>query len=164
MTIKFFIPQPHTLDEGKALYKKLCMEHHPDLGGSVEDMQQINAEWDFLKSRLPRFDTGVHTDYNARQAAADAKQAAVDAELQPMVDKLNAMGIKFEVLGKWIWTTDKRAKAAGMHYSDRRRKWYWRPQSAANAGRGSSKSYDWLRAKYGAQNGSTSSRRETITA
>lgn len=162
-TFKFFVPQPHTLSEGKALYKKLCMENHPDLGGSVEAMQAINAEWDYLKSRLPRFDTGIHTDFNARAEAERAKQAAVDAELRPMVDKLNAMGIDFEILGKWIWSADKRAAKAGMIFSERRQMWYWRPESAKETSRGSRKSYDWIRAKYGAQS-ATTRRRETITA
>ena len=78
---KFFVPQPHTLAEGKTLYRDLCMANHPDHGGSEYAMKQINAEWDYLKSRLPRFDTGIHTNYNARAEAERAKQAAVDAEL-----------------------------------------------------------------------------------
>ena len=33
-------------------YKKLAMEHHPDHGGRVEDMQKINAEYNDLKARV----------------------------------------------------------------------------------------------------------------
>lgn len=160
---KFFVPQPHTLADGKKIYRDLCMANHPDHGGSEEAMKQINAEWDYLKSRLPRFDTGIHTDYNARAEAERAKQAAVDAELRPMVDKLNAMGVSFEILGKWIWSTDKRAAKAGMIFSERRQMWYWRPESAKETSRGSRKSYEWIRAKYGAQS-ATARRQETITA
>ena len=46
MTYKFFIPTPNTLDELKAMYRKLAMMHHPDRGGNTATMQQINAEHD----------------------------------------------------------------------------------------------------------------------
>lgn len=55
MTYKYFNPRPVTLDEGKAMYRALADANHPDHGGSVEVMQAINAEWDDLKGRLPKF-------------------------------------------------------------------------------------------------------------
>lgn len=166
MTIKYFIPQPHTLSEGKALYKKLCMENHPDLGGSVEAMQAINTEWDYLKSRLPRFDTGIHTDYSAnaaREKAAREKAETIKADLRPMAAKLTEMGIAFDIVGNWIWSDDRRAADAGMHYSKGRNKWYWRPDNAESKSSRSHKSYDWIYAKYNGFNGQKS-RQETITA
>lgn len=41
-----------TLDEVKAMYKKLAKEHHPDHGGSTETMQQINAEYAFVCAKI----------------------------------------------------------------------------------------------------------------
>lgn len=165
----YFIPQPHTLAEGKKLYRELCMTNHPDHGGSEEAMKQINAEWDFLKSRLPQFDTGIHTDYTARRAAEEAKQAkeeSIDAALRPMVDKLKRAGIRFDVVGKWIWSDDRRAASAGMSWSKSRAKWYWRPEEAASRSRKSRQSYSVIYSKYGGFHGqnATASRRETITA
>lgn len=166
---KFFVPQPRTLADGKKLYRDLCMTNHPDHGGSEDAMKQINAEWDYLKSRLPRFDTGVHTDYAARRAAEEAEQAkadAVDAALRPMVDKLKRAGIRFDIVGKWIWSDDRRAAGAGMSWSKSRKKWYWRPEEAASSSRGSRQSYSEIYRKYGGFNGqnANTSRRETITA
>ena len=37
-----------TLAEVQSLYRKLVMEHHPDRGGDVRKMQEINAEHDAL--------------------------------------------------------------------------------------------------------------------
>lgn len=37
-----------TLDELKKEYKKLARQYHPDMGGNLEDMQKINAEFDKL--------------------------------------------------------------------------------------------------------------------
>jgi hypothetical protein len=38
-----------TLDEAKDLYKKKATVLHPDRGGNVSDMQQLNSEWDYIK-------------------------------------------------------------------------------------------------------------------
>lgn len=35
---------PQTLEQLKKQYKKLAIQHHPDVGGSVTNMQEINAE------------------------------------------------------------------------------------------------------------------------
>lgn len=163
---KFFVPQPRTLADGKKLYRDLCMQHHPDHGGSEDAMKQINAEWDYLKSRLPRFDTGVHTDYSAnaaREKAAQEKAETIKAELRPMAAKLAEMGIAFDIVGSWIWSDDRRASDAGMHYSKGRAKWYWRPDSAESKSSRSRKSYDWIYAKYNGFSGQKSCQ-ETITA
>ena len=42
-----------TLDEVKRLYKTLSMLHHPDLGGNLRDMQEINVEFDEIKKNRP---------------------------------------------------------------------------------------------------------------
>lgn len=39
-----------TLDQAKQLYKTLAMLHHPDRGGNLQDMQEINAEMDYIKA------------------------------------------------------------------------------------------------------------------
>ena len=41
-----------TLDELKKQYRRLAMKYHPDMGGSTEAMQQINAEHDALFEML----------------------------------------------------------------------------------------------------------------
>ena len=51
MIYKFF-KNVETVEELYCQYKKLAMLHHPDHGGRVEDMQQINAEYDELKKRV----------------------------------------------------------------------------------------------------------------
>ena len=45
--MKYFI-ECKTLDELKKEYRRLAMIHHPDVGGTVEAMQAINAEFEAL--------------------------------------------------------------------------------------------------------------------
>lgn len=47
--IKWFV-ECSTLDQAKQLYKTLVMLHHPDRGGNLRDMQEINAEMDYIKA------------------------------------------------------------------------------------------------------------------
>lgn len=41
-----------TLDEGKARYRALTKQHHPDAGGDTVIMQEINAEWEVIAPHL----------------------------------------------------------------------------------------------------------------
>jgi DnaJ-class molecular chaperone len=44
------IKKDATQDEIKSAYKKKAQEHHPDNGGDVEKMKEINEAWDNLKT------------------------------------------------------------------------------------------------------------------
>jgi curved DNA-binding protein CbpA len=46
--MKNWFTNPQTLEELKKQYKKLVFANHPDRGGRVEDMQEINAEYEKL--------------------------------------------------------------------------------------------------------------------
>ena len=41
-----------TIEELRKLYRELLKEHHPDNGGNVSDMQEINSEYDVLFKRI----------------------------------------------------------------------------------------------------------------
>lgn len=48
----YFTPRPTTAEELKSLYRKLALEHHPDLGGSEQIMKAINVEYEYLFNML----------------------------------------------------------------------------------------------------------------
>ncbi len=61
------------LEELRKQYKELLKKHHPDNGGNVSDMQEINAEYDQLfkalkdkhESKQSADNTTKQSDYNA---------------------------------------------------------------------------------------------------
>lgn len=60
MTLQYF-KMPKDYADFKAQYRRLAMRYHPDVGGSVEIMQIINAEYDYLFPKMK-------DSYNAQQS------------------------------------------------------------------------------------------------
>ena len=81
------------LDEVKAVYKKLAMKHHPDRGGDTIIMQEINNEYEEIKSD-PFFNFSSQKD--------EAKQDFL--EFPDIIDQV--IGFKcivIELCGNWVW-------------------------------------------------------------
>ena len=153
MMYTYFTPRPATLDEGKALYRKLAAQYHPDHGGDTATMQRINAEWDALRPLLPKY-----ASQQAREgrAAYEAKQAARDQtapEVAEMAAKLSKMpGLKYDVVGKWIWIHPSarhlsKLEALGFRWSRNRKLYYWHP-AGEESGRAGRRSYTHIYTKY----------------
>lgn len=101
---------PETLEDLKKQYKKLAFQNHPDRGGKTSDMQEINAEYEALFSRLK--DTHKNAEgefYTARTATTETA-----TEFMDIIEKLIHMeGIEIEVCGSWVWVTGDTQAAQG---------------------------------------------------
>lgn len=42
----------NTIEELRKCYRELLKKHHPDNGGRLEDMQEINREYDLIFAEL----------------------------------------------------------------------------------------------------------------
>ena len=73
MTRRFF-EGVEDVQELRKKYKELLKQYHPDNGGSVEIMQEINSEYDRLFKALPKDSTE-----NAKSAAGAADASASGA-------------------------------------------------------------------------------------
>ena len=67
-----------TLDELKKQYRRLAMKYHPDMGGSTEAMQQINAEHDALFEMLKKQHNASADEYHQTTETAAEFRDIID--------------------------------------------------------------------------------------
>lgn len=140
-----------TTDELKKTYKNLARQHHPDLGGDLRTMQEINAAFDAAcREFVPREKPGKSQDYYDWRAGVDE---ALREELVKVI-RLTREGIELEICGAWIWATGNTRehketfKTHGWKWSKPKTAWYW--AGCASSGRGNC-SLDDIRNMYGSQ-------------
>lgn len=142
--------------EIKARYKELAKTNHPDLGGCVETMKDINTQYESCMS-------GIYQQAGKSITEID-ELLAKDAALR---DKLNAIialeGLSIEICGCWLWVTGATKlhkdflKACKFFWSNTKTAWYWRAEDKRTYSRGG-KSLDEIRATHGSINIGTKTR------
>ena len=162
-----------TIDEIKRQYRRLAMEHHPDRGGDLRAMQEINAEFDRLRKRYFH----VHESATTRGATYETDRAEgmddVTARFVEIIDALLKMeGVGVEVCGTFVWldgsTYEHRdgIKALGARWARRKRRWFIAPEDWKKRG-GREWSMGEIRDKHGSEvirEGARPATRKAITA
>jgi curved DNA-binding protein CbpA len=85
-----------TIDDVKQLYRKLAKKFHPDLGGSKEAMQEINAEYKFAMQKAIKGEPDQHRRDQAEQGFEPLREAIEFAITLPE-------DISVTVRGFWLW-------------------------------------------------------------
>ena len=125
----------NTLKELRRQYRDLLKKFHPDNGGNVSDMQEINAEYDKLFKVLKDRQESKATD-NQNTKQSDYSQNMYDWEndkaLREVLEKIiNFNGIDIEIAGQWIWISGntyaykKELKEIGFKWTSQKKQWYW---------------------------------------
>jgi curved DNA-binding protein CbpA len=79
-----------TLDEAKALYKKLAFQLHPDTGGDTAEFQEMQSQFEKFRPKTEKY-KGEFEQHNATQ-------------YQDIInDLIKIKGIIVEVCGSFIW-------------------------------------------------------------
>jgi hypothetical protein len=148
-------------DDARSLYRKLARENHPDLGGDLRTMQQINAEYAEYSANY------ANQEARARQQAAHANGRKSAADFHDIDDLTEILRAKVETLlnispelivevcGLWIWVTGEtkahhlEIKAIeGMRYAHEKQAWYFASVPSFNRTR---HSMDEIRNMHGSQ-------------
>lgn len=129
----------NTLEQLRKQYRDLLKIHHPDNGGNVSEMQEINAEYDKLFKALKdkhesksagSKESNAKTDYNSMKY-----DFTEDAKLREMLNKIiHFDGITIEIIGNWLWFFDsyshrKELKELGFKYARNKRAWYFHTET-----------------------------------
>lgn len=138
-----------TLDEVKALYKKLAKQYHPDLGGDTETMQNINKEYAFASAKAIKGN-------NLSDEEAE-NEIRFSEEYRQAIEKIIHLdGVIIELVGYWIWVTGNTfavktdLKNAGFLFASKKLAWYFRT-GEYKVNKGGKKSLDEIRSKYGSE-------------
>jgi len=139
--MKFF-NNCNTIEDVKALYKKLAKQHHPDHGGDTETMQQINTEYAFACAKVLKGENLT--------AEETEEQIRLSEEYRKVIELIiNLPNIIIEVVGNWIWVTGntytvkEQLKAAGLQFASKKKCWYYRAEEFKT--RGGNKSLEEIR-------------------
>jgi hypothetical protein len=115
----------NTVEEVKKHYRDLARKNHPDLGGSLEVMQEINAQYHKKLLSLNNISSDGHVyKYNQKPE-------------QSIMDKLHEFlkipNLDISLIGVWIWITGdtkpvkEELKLLGSSWHSKRKMWYWKP-------------------------------------
>ena len=137
-----------TIEDVKTTYKQLCKQNHPDLGGSVEVMQQINVEYAFVIKAIA---SGMGLSSEDQEKTILESEAYANA----INNIANLPGITIEVVGTWVWVTGntypvkENLSAAGFHFARKKVAWYFHTDDYKS--KSSGKSLDEIKTKYGSK-------------
>lgn len=140
-----------TLEELKKAYRKWAMKLHPDLGGSTEEMQILNAEYEKLFARVK----DIHTNKDGQEYRKATTEAPQDF-IKIINELLKLNGIHIEVIGCFLWVSGNtkphkdKLKELGLKWHNKKSCWYLAPEGYR---RYSNQEYsmEYIRDLYGVQ-------------
>src|SRR5574343_391954 len=90
-----------SMQELKKAYKEYAFRYHPDMGGSTEDMQELNNLYETLREKLLKnMDT---ESYEYKNHSRESASAYMDM----IYDIVHIVGLHIEITGTWIWLDTK---------------------------------------------------------
>lgn len=143
------------INEIKSLYRQLAKQNHPDKGGDLATMQEINNQYaNAIKNAAFKNFTSSE-ERESEILNAEQYQDAINAII-------NLEGINIEICGGWIWvngeTYSHRAifKANNFYFASKKVAWYFRSAQFKTSNR-KTLSMEGIRTKYGSQTINTKS-------
>ena len=135
---RHFSPTPETLEELKSLYRKLAMRHHPDRGGNVETMQEVNSEYDILFPLLKN----VHKTKEGETYTTKQETGETSDNFKDLINELMKMDdIIIEIIGCFVWVTGNtkpnkdKLKELKFQWHNKKIAWYLKPEDYRNRSR-----------------------------
>ena len=144
-----------SIEEVKQLYRTLAMLHHPDKGGDMEIMKEVNSEYE--RACKKQF-------FSANMNADEMNNAILDMEAyKEAINKVAPLeGITIELVGSWLWITGNTKPLASILKSEPAKflwakkktdfsAWFFRTAENKSCNKGAKMSLDAIRTKYGSQ-------------
>lgn len=149
-----------TVEQLRKKYRELLRKHHPDNGGSVSDMQEINAQYDALFSVLS------HENKLGGEDSTDEEKAENEA-FKAVMSRIAHINADIEICGCWIWVEKgsyenrELLKSVGFRFASRKKAWYWHYGEWHRRGKREI-TLDEIRLKYGSEKVSRQSKQYAV--
>ena len=135
------------LEQLKKTYRSLCIKNHPDKGGDVEVMQEINRQYEIMLKKLAFV-------YNQTKSDNEAEYDWTNDNFAEIIQKIINFDMKIEIIGTWIWCFDsyqyhEQLKELGFWYSGSKKAWVY--SGTAKSRVRSHNKIDDLRTKWGSE-------------
>jgi hypothetical protein len=123
-----------TLDDLKKQYFKLAKIYHPDKGGSTQDFQALQNEYEKLVKQVLK---GSNLSEEQQE-----NEIEIDEALRAALDSIIHLDVNIEIIGKWIWISGntfpvkETLKAAGFVPRKKGNLFFWVFIGEQSKGRG----------------------------
>jgi hypothetical protein len=124
-----------TLEEAKALYRRLALQHHPDRGGDLRTMQEINSEYARFQSEFSyRSERQRQTEAHSQGKKTAADYHNLDEVIETLRVKIEAalnLGLDVELCGLWVWVSGdtkprrEELKSLAFQWAPDKKMWYF---------------------------------------
>lgn len=110
-------------DDLRKQYKKLLLKYHPDNGGKVSDMQEINVEYDLLFDR-------VKTENKSEGQSYTYDENEENTAFKEVLNVIIGYRMEIEIIGSWVWCFEcyaykEKLKDLGFKYAPKKKAWTW---------------------------------------
>ncbi len=101
-------------------YRELLKQYHPDNGGSVAEMQSINAEYDRLFADFSKVNMSDGQSYTYEE----------NEQFKAILNEITGVNMTVQIIGSWIWCFDcyqyrDQLKGLGFTWCSKKRAWVW---------------------------------------
>lgn len=116
-----------TLEELKREYRHWAVKLHPDNGGNLKNMQELNAQYDVMFAKVK--------DKHKTKEGKEYTKATTEAPsyFKDIIDKLIKLNVTIEIIGSFIWVSGNTKavkedlKALGFKWHTQKVCWYLSP-------------------------------------
>ena len=135
-----------TVEEIRKRYRELLKKYHADNeNGSIEVMQEINAEYDSLFAILSK----------EKQSDGQSYTYEENEQFKAILNEIIGFNMTVEIIGSWIWCFDcyqykDQLKALGFTWCSKKKAWVWHDGEYRQHQKKEIPLND-IRAKYGSQ-------------
>lgn len=139
------------LEDLKKLFYQYAKLYHPDHGGSKEDMQKLNNDYEYMFNKVKN----MHINSDGATYYKETTEAA--SYFTNIINKIiNIPGLDIDIVGSFIWIGGNTKpykdvlKNLGFRWSSNKALWYKSPDGYKKASR-KKYTYEEITEKYGIQ-------------